>query len=220
MSKITTIEEPDTRELAVEVQNATALAIKIKVTNEKQYTVAVGYLQEVKERTKKVKAFFEETKTLAQKLHKAIVAQEKLLLDPLAEAEATIKRVMAAYQLELEQARRAAQKLIDEANEKARLAALKAAETGLKRDETRANKLEAKADETQETLAVPLVKVSGASSRIVFKFEITNFDALPREYLMPNDALIRRTVNALGLEAMKVVPGIIVTEDVCISGRL
>jgi hypothetical protein len=219
-NKVTTIEEPDTTQLTTEVNSAVALSKKVKVTNPKQYETAAEYVQEIKDRTKKVKAFFEETKTLAQKLHKAIVAQEKLLLDPLADAEAIIKRAMSDYQMQVELDRRAAQKLIDDAAEKARLAAIKAAESGTKRDENRAAKLEAATVELANETEVPVVKASGTSSKVVFKFEITNEGLLPREFMVPNEAMIRKTVNAMGLAAMKTIPGIVVTEDIRIASRV
>lgn len=119
-------------------------------------------------------------------------------LDNLAKAESVIKKAVIDY--DNEQRRKAEElqrKLQAEAEEKARkereklaVRAAKAAEAG---NEEKAAALLEKADEVQ--VFVPIVqtiapKSTGISTRKVWKYRIVDVNKLPREYMIPNDALL------------------------------
>lgn len=126
----------------------------------------------------------------------------------LAEAEQTIKRELARYVGEQELLQMAAQRVADEAarkeREKLEAQSARAAEAG------RAERADELAQRAAMVVA-PVVeraplKVSGVQMRTAVRFVIEDASLLPREYLVPDEARIRKVVQALKQDAR--IPGV------------
>lgn len=68
----------------------------------------------------------------------------------------------------------------------------------------------------QPTVAAPPV-AAGVSARKKYRAIITDPNAIPRQYLIPNDKQIQKVVDAMGLQAN--IPGVSVREEMIMSGR-
>lgn len=153
------------------------------IQNQQQYEQAAQIGREIKRKAKMVKDLFAPIKEAANKAHKAACAQEKLMLDPLNEAEKRIKQQMSLYTAEQERKRR-------EAEEAARLAAQQQAQQLLQQavdaeesgDEQATETLLEEAQIMQEAplvIETPALKVSGVSVRKDWEVELIDQDAVP-----------------------------------------
>lgn len=108
-----TIEQQMEQEGALMVKRVTQLTI----TNDDDYSRGGDILKDIKARIKAVKDYWKAPKAAAQAAHKTLVDREKQMLNPLEDAEATVKKTMLAYTTEQQRRRQ---------EEQARLAALAA----------------------------------------------------------------------------------------------
>lgn len=153
-------------------------AEELVISNEEDYQKAANFGRMLKQRSADVKEFWKPMKDAAHKAHAEICDKEKAMLQPLANAEKTLKRVMGAYVAEQERKRR-------EIEEAARKAAQEEAERKLREaleKEASGNKVAAQAlvEEADIIDSAPIVcveskpKASGVSSKKDWK--ITNVD--------------------------------------------
>lgn len=185
--------------LQPEAQKISAFSQSLVIASNDGYTQAADTLKSIKGLLQQI-----ETKRKAYtdpllKLQRLINKDAKELSAPLQAAERKIKAAMVAYSDLQEQRRLEEQRKADEAarraQEKLQQRAEKAAASG-KFD--KAADLEAQAS----GVVAPVIqreapKVSGIASREVWKFEITDASALPREYTMPDEKKIGAVVRAL-----------------------
>ena len=68
-----------------------------------------------------------------------------------------------------------------------------------------------------QSAAVPMVRAAGTKVMRPWKFEITDPALLPREFLIPNEQLIRATVSSLKGAAK--IAGVRIFQDISIGGR-
>lgn len=108
-----TIEQQMEQEGALMVKRVTGLTI----TTDDDYSRGGDILKDIKTRIKAVKDYWKAPKAAAQAAHKTLVDREKQMLNPLKDAEATVKKTMLAYPTEQQRKRQ---------EEQARLAALAA----------------------------------------------------------------------------------------------
>ena len=180
-------------------RTALADAEEISIVTVADYEAAAAQLKAIKSKWNEIddmrKALKRPIDEAAKRIQQFFAAPLQFLTD----AESLIKRKMLAFTDELERIRRADQARADEAarRERARLArrAAKAATSG---------KIEKAADLEQRaaTVVAPIVtretpKIAGQSTREIWNFEVTDESQLPREYLVPDTARIRRVVTAL-----------------------
>jgi hypothetical protein len=112
--------ESDTVEvIRAEVAPVVQQAQSMVVSNPTQYQGAADFLKAVKGAQKRVVDHFAGMKEAAHKAWKAVTTQEADTLKPLAEAEATLKRNMLAYQTEQEAIRQAEQRRLQAAADEA-----------------------------------------------------------------------------------------------------
>jgi len=106
----------------------------------------------------------------------------KLITDPLTEAEQITRKLLTAYKVEQERKAEEAVKLNQEALE-------------LARRQAEANNGEFTVDITPVPVpfAPKLTRTDQGKSGLidVWKYEIVNIDAIPREYMMPDDAILK-----------------------------
>ena len=196
-----------------EVQPIISTAKQITVASFIDYENASDFLKNIKMAQKKVKEFFLPMKTKANEAHKAITQKEKEVLIPIELAEANVKDKMLRFQeIEDEKARKEQARLQAIEDEKARREQerlIKEAEK-LKTPEKIAQRLE-----EAENIVAPVIevkgveKVSGVSTRKIWKAIVTEKKLVPIEYMVVNqqalDAIARSTKGALDIPGVKFV---------------
>lgn len=189
----------------VSVMQGKAAALVIKTPED--YTQATEFLVTLKARLKRVeelRLFFVEP---IKKHAKSIDAMFKEQSFPLEQTELKVKRVMADYTMEQDRIARA---------EEERLAKLRA-----KQDERREEK-------GMEPVAVPLPTVErpmgttqtvggSATTRKVWKYRVTNLDAVPRELLRCEVAHVKVQAQIDG--GARAIAGLEIYEDIEVSVR-
>jgi hypothetical protein len=155
---------------------------------------------------------FKPMKDAAYKAHRVICDQEKMLDTPLAQAEFAIKGQIGSF---VQEQQRLAREAEERAREEARLAA---EEESRRRTQEQAIEqaidLEARGnlEAAEAVLAAPapvpvryvapaavapqVAQVKGVATRFEWDFRIVDFNKIPREYLMVNEAAIRSVVKA------------------------
>lgn len=189
-------------EVAVAKQQATKAlnaATEMVIATQEHYESATDLLSKIKTVGKIIKERKEEiTRPLMEALNSA-----RDLFKPIeqshADAERIIKGKMITYQNEQEVLREA---------EKAKLAAR--VEKGTLKQETAVRKMA----EIPQVPTNAQGKIGQVSTRIVKKLVITDANAVPREYCVPDNALIKAA-----LDAGKEVPGAGYVEEKIISAR-
>jgi hypothetical protein len=205
------IVEPEITDLQSASGDMVGHAAMLVVKDDASFSSGGEMLLEIKRISKNVEERFKEPVSLANKAHKALTALRDSVLAPFGQAETTIKRKLGTYQEAIERQRREE----DERNRREALA--KAEAERIAKAEKEMDKGDLKAAE--KTLAAPLApivsrvetpeapKMAGLSFRDEWKFEITDPDAIPREYLMIDESKLRKVVKALGKTAAN-IPGI------------
>ena len=190
---------PEVRELAEQTDQLLQIASSYRVTTAAEYTAAG-------EELKKVKAAAKRLDEIRKSMTKPLDAAKRAIMDffrepetKLQRAESDIKRAMIAYSEEQERIRREEQRKAEEAarKEREKLEAQAATAAAAGKIE-RAEQLEQRA----ATVVAPVIqreapKVTGLATREVWKFEIIDASALPREYLTVDEKKIGAVVRAL-----------------------
>ena len=175
-------------------------AQKIVITSQPDYEIAGTLLQKIKGRYKEIEAKRKEITTPLDKTKKLIMDMFKTPLIKLGEAEVGIKRGMLTFEGEQELIRKRQE-------ERLRLQAIAEENRKKKALEERAKKAEAegkaeKAEELREkkeevkveavALAPRTEKPQGISYREQWNFRIIDGTCIPREYLIPNEPMLRK----------------------------
>lgn len=208
----------DDRELALKksivdptVRDAKSFAVIDNASNEE----AAGFLKKIKADQKEIKNFFAEMKEAAAAAHKAICNRENSLLKPLQESETLLKDKMSAFWQAQEKLRIEAERKAAEEAAKLNAAALDAVEAG---DEDKAQKLamESAMKAAGVQVSAPQ-KVSGISVREGWKWEVTDINAIPRQYLIVNEQML--TAIAKSTKGSVSIPGIRFYSEKSIAAR-
>lgn len=163
------------------------------IADDASYSSAGGFLTKLKTMKERVHTIFDPIVKAAYAAHKAATGRRSELLAPIEEADKIVRSELGRYKAE-----------------KDRLAAEAAKALALGDGE---NELDA-----AMALAVAdgAPKVAGLSYRKVWRFEVTDENAVPRAYLVPNEEKIWKAIHALGGEAG--IPGVRVwSEDVPVA---
>jgi hypothetical protein len=205
---------PEVQELQTETQALVDLAGSYSVTNAEEYAASANDLKRVKgalDRLEKIR------KSMTQPLDAAKRAIMDFFRDPeakLQRAEASIKRVLIAYNKEQRRIQQEAQARAEAAarkeREKLEQRAASAAAAGK----------DSKADELlhrASSVVAPVIsrevpKVAGLANRKVWKYRIKDASLLPREFTKPDDQKIAGVVRAMKADTK--IPGIeVYSED-------
>jgi hypothetical protein len=190
---------PEVIEAGEIVANISTLTKDYRITTPEAYAQGAEQLKLVKGAQKKIEALQD---AITRPMNAALKAARDLFrprLEAIAAAETTIKRELVRFQDEQDRQRREEQRKADERAEaeRQRLARLeqKAIERG---DEQKA----ATFQERAATVVAPVIqreapKVSGIATREAWKFQVEDPALIPREYLMVDEAKIRKVVVAL-----------------------
>lgn len=180
--------------------------------------------QDIGQLDTKIKRLFEPKKSLAHRHHKALTTAESEVRKQLKSASDTCSRKRGTHR----QRARAA-----EAAEAAKVQAQLQREAQAARDQHVEDLADAgrykEAEQVQDApdpVAPPVIlqtqapKDTGSRERAVWKHRTTNPELLPREYLLPNEPMIRNHVKARGEAAVKELNGAIeVYEDVTVRTK-
>ena len=170
----------ETEQVAVQLLTRTTSwpdqARSLGVNDSESYEFAGASLQHIKSLRAEIADAFDPMQSAAHSAWKEVIAQRKRIEDPLTEAERIIKNTMSRYSLEVENARRAEQRRLEDAERKKREAELaKAAKKG------------ASAEELQQIEQRPVMVMApstpkpsaeGISTRKTYKARVTNLGLL------------------------------------------
>lgn len=98
--------QPEQSALTTETTAVVERARSIVIESNEQYEAAGKFLTNIKQASKRVTEFFADAKKKSRAAWQAIIDSEKTLLDPLTEAESTLKRTMGAYSLKVQKEQR------------------------------------------------------------------------------------------------------------------
>lgn len=207
-----TTETPETAAIQIIERRASDIARRAaehRVTDQESYDTATNALKGLKAMIAEIKDTFGPIIKKAHDAHKEALAQQAKYLRPLEDADKILRRKSADWFAEQDRLRRAAEEAArKEAQRKAEEEALARAsfldEAGLK-------------DEAERVLGQPVVPKAapvtvtapdrnGVVMRDVWCFEITDVTKLPREYMQPDEAAIRKQVQAMKGQAN--IPGV------------
>lgn len=199
---------PEVRELHQSTDAIVSLASTYTVTTAEHYTAAGDDLKRVKAAQKRL----EEVRTA---ITRPMDAAKKAVLEffrapeaKLADAENRIKRAMIGYQTEQERIRREQQAKLeaDARKERERIAAQAAkAEAAGKVEKAEALQIRA-AQVVAPVVMTEQPKVTGISLREVWRFEVVDATAVPREYLAIDEKKIGQIVRAM--KGDTTIPGV------------
>lgn len=188
----------------------TERALAIEVVSPVTQTQASEILLVIASMRKEIETTFQPMKDAAHKAHKVICDQERLIDSPLATAERLLKDRIGAYVLDQKRlAREAEDALRKAAQERAEVEAKAAA---MNQAIEQAIELESRGEleAAQVVLANPapvpvryvapapiapaVAQVKGVNTRVEWTFRITDFNAIPREYMTVNESAIAAVV--------------------------
>jgi len=186
-----------------------------------EYEAMGNFLKEVKTRSKRLEG---ELKSITDPLNialKNVRALFKPALDALSVLEKSAKAAINDYDFRAEQERRKLEAELRAKQEQER-----------KRLEVQAEALRAQGKEKQAEVkeakaemiaAKPVIiasnvpKIDGVSKRVIWRYRIVDENAIPREYLMPNDKKIGEVIRATNGTVK--IPGIEAYQENIISSR-
>jgi len=215
------------RELEQEALSWPERARGIRISDQSSYNSAARLLLDIAALTRRIQEHHKPIKDAAYAAHKAAVAAEKRLLDPLAEATAILKKAISIWEADQERLRL-------ETERKAREAAAKIEEEF--RLEQAVAAQEAGADEAtvDQILATPIripvpvaaptfERAKGVGTQQRWKAEVIDLRALcreiaegrlPEEYVIPNmtalNARARAEKQAMSIPGVRAVPETVV----------
>ena len=204
-------------------QNALEYVRALEVIDQDSLTVANKAIVRIKITKKEIIGFFEEAKSAALATHRAILKKEKLLLEPVLEAEQVLNPKIRNY-LEAERRKREAaerEAAIKEAADKRRADEAMAKAAALEQEGKVDEALDAldeatEIEETREKAVIPETpKVEGMSTTRRWKGTVIDEAKVPREYLTVDQTKINAAIK-LGIRE---IPGVRIFQDVSLSVR-
>jgi hypothetical protein len=214
------VESPDTSDIENNSLKITDQAQIIEIKNDDDYKKASDVLLLIKDALKEIDSTFGPIKKKSHEAWKEIVAQEKRHQEPLLTAERAVKTKIGSYVQEQQRRKREEEARLlavaKKREEEARLAlAIEVEKSGNKQE---AELILNTPAFIPAPIAPALEKVSGVHTRTNWKFRIVDENAIPREYLIPDEKAIAGIVRSLGERTN--IPGIqVYPEQVISAGR-
>jgi len=213
-------------QLAAVGVNTVKDANELVINDAASHKLAADFLIEIKKRMKAVTDYWKEPKEAAKAAHQKIVNLEKAMMNPLSDAEATIKQKMVAYQAAAEKARKAAEaeaaRLQREERERMLAQAVKAEAAG----DTVGAEVNLAMAAIVEDMAPPIVaaapKVDGISTRKVWKARVIDPMLVPIMAngfeIRPVDMKMLQSIATTGKGKVS-IPGVEFYEDTVLAVR-
>lgn len=192
-------------------------AESIAVESAEQYTEACDFVKSIAKTRKEVEETFGPIKKKQHEAWKEAVAQENKFLIPLDAATLTVRSKISKY-LAAEEAKRKEQEAQE--RERARVQAEEQALAEASELERQGNTAEAEQVIEQAAVAPPPVvivpktvpKQEGITTRVIWKFRVTDSAKVPREYMSVDESKIGQVVRAMKGSAN--IPGVeVYSED-------
>jgi len=197
-------------------------AQRMTVASGEDYEMACTFLQFVAGRKKQVEEVFDPIVSKAHAAHKEAVAQKKKFMDPLLQAETSVKGKVSIYRMEEDRNRRAEEQRLaeiarKEAEERALAEAAQLEASGEK--ELAEMVLETAAEAPAPVVVIEsfVPKQAGVSGRTNWKYRIVNESLIPREFLSVDPVKIGAVVRSQ--KGMTKIPGIEVYSEESVSIR-
>ena len=197
--------------------------IQITVNDSETMKKANDFLVNIKTLRKEVSETFNPIIEKAHLTHKEAVAQKKRHEEPLKEAEQILKLRVSGYLAELEKKRREMERLLKEEEERIereKAENLKKAQEAIESGDTKtATELIEKSESVLPTVEVPREEPLPEDTQIrkIWKWEVTDLNAVPREFLVPDNAKITKEVRALKEKAQ--ISGIRIYQESSVAVR-
>jgi len=199
----------EARDLVLRAVTAVELAAEFVIDGPTMYEAAAGELRDIKARAKKVDDLRKSITKPLDDAKKATMDLFRPAVEAYAQAESILKRSMLDYDKKVAAERREQERLAREAAEaeQNRLLA-EAAEAEKSGDTGKAEELMMHAESvpTAPVVANNAPKASGISKTVNWKFEITDANKVPREYLLIDEKKIGQVVRAMKGETN--IPGV------------
>jgi len=211
------------KELETKISVSLVKAGELIVSDQDSLSKANEFLLGIKQLRKEIDEVFSPIIEAAYKAHKEAVAQKKKFEEPLLKAEQMVKQKIAGYLEEMERIRRQQEeekRKIEEEKKRIEEETLKRL-VEAKEDSEMENAIKAAEEKLAKIPEIDVVEkpqTVGLSMREVWKFEIVDEMAIPREYLMPDLAKIRKTVQELKGEAK--IPGVRIYSEKELMARI
>ena len=196
-------------------------ASSIIIHDAKTLKGANNFLLGIKGMLKEIKDAFSPIIEQTHKAHKEALNQRKKYDEPLLAAEKTVKLQIGVYVRKLEEIRQEAERKIYEA-EVERLQKEAEIEAQAQRLENHGHRREA--EEVRETKPTPVVEtlpdapsLNGISISRILKWEVSDFNQVPRLYLMVDSSKVGAAVRANKGEIE--IPGIRIYKEDSVSAR-
>lgn len=195
--------EIDTSIVEREISAIEAEAEAITIASQQDCQDASHFLQRVKAARKILDETFDGAIRQAHEAHKAIIAAKKKHDVPLSNAERTVKRLVADYAAEQDRKRREEEARLREiqrrADEEERLR--RAAELEAEGKNEAAEAVVSAPPKPVAVVLPPQPKVEGVSVRTIWRYRIVDVDAIPRQWMIPDDKALAQHARSMGERA-------------------
>lgn len=207
------------QKLIKQAEDISTQVTAIKITNQIEYEQAGEHLKSVKADYKKLEELRLSMTRPIDESKRKIMELFRIPLDKLVNAESWLKKVMLIYQQTQERLRQEQERKLQEKAEKERQEALRKAEQAREQGkEANAEKLEEKANNIIAPVLAPTIeKVSGVTTKKIWKFEVIDENLIPHKYLIPDLAKIGKEIRACG-DSIKISGIRIYSEEVISAG--
>ena len=192
---------PEAEEQANGASRALAFANEIVVDSQEKYELAGGAVRRTAALAKEMDAKRKEMTKPLDDAKKRIMDFFRGPLETLDQAGKVIERKMLAWKAEQDRIRREAEAAAAEAQRKEREKLQRQADAAAKKgQEEKAAALQAAAQAAPvaPVIAVPEAKADGISTRAVWKWEVVDRNAIPREFLIVDEKTVGAVVRARG----------------------
>jgi len=198
-------ESTELKEVSKETTELVASA-RSAITTQAEYALAADQLKMAKAILKKLDGIFDPLIKSANEAVKAIRAEKTKHAEPIEKAEQVLRQAAAAWITEQER-----QKAVEEKRRREEAAA----EEKRLKEEQDAESIFLEAIGLADTVSAPIAVIpapvtavdkSGIGFREVWKFEITDEAAIPREYMLVDTASIGKIVRAM--KQLASIPGV------------
>lgn len=177
---------------ALQAEVSAVVAVEIAVTNQESYLAANDQIGRLQTMRKAIVEKFAKPKKAAAEAHKQVCALEHEFLDPVDQRITAYKKATTRwYTAEQERIRIEEERRRKEAEEMARLAA----EAESMGDTETATEAMTEAIMAEAAVTV-MPKVKGTSMREMYRAVVVDINALPREYMIPNQAALDKVAQA------------------------
>jgi hypothetical protein len=192
------MEIPSEVSLALNETITFADSLSVMVRDNAQYETASTILKDIKGRLARLEILRREITKPLDESKKRIMDLFRVPVERLEIVESHIKTAMLAFQRAIEDARAVAEVKAIEERRRLETAREKAMAKG---DWDKAVEVSQKSAEVRIAGPPPVTKIAGVSTRVVWRYRITDATKIPREYLIPDEAKLGRLARELKGEA-------------------